>query len=235
MLLEVFCQGDIGLIDEQPGMMAEAAVQAGRLVPDPLMVRLILGELKTRGWVANLSQPLYLSSAGAATAMSDSGSGSDLEVDDFVAELPAPAVPAQASEDPSASFILDGFPRTVSQAMQLDEQIPMNLVLEIVTPTSIILERISSRLVHAPSGRVYNTTFNPPRVAGRDDVTGEPLTRRADDDLDTWRCRLKKFDETSRPLLEHYRRKNLVLTVKGNSSDEITPALFREIERKFAS
>ena len=144
MLLEVFCQGDIGLIDEQPGMMAEAAVQAGRLVPDPLMVRLILGELKTRGWVANLSQPLYLSSAGAATAMSDSGSGSDLEVDDFVAELPAPAVPAQASEDPSASFILDGFPRTVSQAMQLDEQIPMNLVLEIVTPTSIILERISS-------------------------------------------------------------------------------------------
>lgn len=212
--------------------MADAAMRAGTLVPDALMIRLILGELRSRGWVSETSQPMVLSSVAAATATASS-SESEPEVDDYVTELPTPAVPAQASDHPSASFILDGFPRTVSQAEQFDSQIAMNLVIEIVTPTAIILDRIGGRLVHAPSGRVYNTTFNPPRVPGRDDVTGEPLTRRIDDDVDTWKTRLRKFEETSRPLLEYYRRKGLLWTVQGDSSDEISPRLFQEIERRF--
>lgn len=144
------------------------------------------------------------------------------------------AIPAEPSKSPSASFILDGFPRTATQASRLDSLIPVNLVVSLITPVNIILSRIASRWVHAPSGRVYNTGFNAPKVPGRDDLTGEPLTKRADDDDETWKQRLKKFDETSQPLLEHYDRKSVLWTVKGNSSDEITPKLFQELDSRFA-
>lgn len=70
-------------------------------------------------------------------------------------------------------------------------------------------------------------------MTGRDDLTGERLTQRNDDDEETWKARLKKFDETSKPLLEHYSGKGVLWTVKGNSSDEITPKLFQEFERRF--
>ncbi|KAL8648278.1 MAG: hypothetical protein Q9210_005080 [Variospora velana] len=144
------------------------------------------------------------------------------------------AAPAEPSKNPSASFILDGFPRTAAQASRLDSLIPINLVVSLITPVNIILSRIASRWVHAPSGRVYNTDFNAPKHSGKDDVTGEPLTKRADDDEETWKSRLKKFDETSQPLLEHYHKKGVLWTVKGNSSDEITPKLFQEFETRFA-
>ena len=143
---------------------------------------------------------------------------------------PAPATP---SSSPSASFILDGFPRTSTQACKLDSIIPVNLVVSLITPVEIILGRIAERWIHAPSGRVYNITFNPPKVAGKDDLTGESLTKRADDDEETWRQRLKKFDETSEPLLEHYEKKGLLWTVKGNSSNEISPQLYTEFESRF--
>jgi adenylate kinase len=143
------------------------------------------------------------------------------------------AVPAQPSDDPSASFILDGFPRTASQALRLDSLIPINLVVSLITPVEIILSRIASRWVHAPSGRVYNTDFNAPKMPGKDDVTGEPLTKRADDDEETWKQRLRKFEETSQPLLDHYARKGALWTVRGNSSDEISPQLFIEFARRF--
>ncbi|KAL8880868.1 MAG: hypothetical protein Q9192_007928 [Flavoplaca navasiana] len=142
--------------------------------------------------------------------------------------------PAQPSKNPSASFILDGFPRTATQASRLDSLIPVNLVVSLITPVNIILSRIASRWVHAPSGRVYNTDFNAPKVPGKDDLTGEPLTKRADDDEETWKQRLKKFDETSQPLLDHYDQKNVLWTVNGNSSNEITPKLFQELDSRFA-
>ena len=80
---------------------------------------------------------------------------------------------------------------------------------------------------------MYNDTFNPPRVAGRDDVTGEPLERRPDDDEAVWRERLRKFEETSAGLLDFYRRQGVLWEVEGESSDEISPLLFREFERRF--
>ena len=143
------------------------------------------------------------------------------------------AAPAAPSASPSASFILDGFPRTSVQASKLDSIIPVNFVVSLITPIEIILGRIAERWVHAPSGRVYNTSFNPPKDEGKDDVTGEQLTKRADDDEETWRQRLKKFDETSEPLLEHYDKKGLLWTVKGNSSNEISPKLYQEFENRF--
>ncbi|KAL2798231.1 adenylate kinase-domain-containing protein [Aspergillus keveii] len=137
------------------------------------------------------------------------------------------------SISPSASFILDGFPRTATQASSLDSLVPINFVVHLVTPPSIILSRIASRWVHEPSGRVYNADFNAPKVPGKDDLTGEPLTQREDDSIDTWKQRLHKFEETSRALLQHYQRKGCLWRVEGNSSDEITPKLFAEFERKF--
>jgi adenylate kinase len=139
----------------------------------------------------------------------------------------------KASECPSASFILDGFPRTAPQARILDKIIPINLVISIKTPFDVIMERISGRWVHEPSGRVYNTSFNAPRVPGLDDVTGEPLTKRADDTDKVYRARLQKFEETSEPLLEHYAKKGVLTEISGMTSDEISPKLYHHFEKMF--
>ncbi|KAE8134564.1 adenylate kinase-domain-containing protein [Aspergillus pseudotamarii] len=133
----------------------------------------------------------------------------------------------------NASFILDGFPRTAAQASSLETLVPINFVVQLVTPPSVILSRIASRWVHEPSGRVYNTDFNAPKVPGKDDITGEPLTQREDDSIDTWKQRLRKFEETSEPLLQHYERKGCLWRVEGNTSDEISPQLFAEVEKRF--
>ncbi|MCJ1306535.1 hypothetical protein MMC25_000178 [Agyrium rufum] len=143
-------------------------------------------------------------------------------------------VPAKPSDEPSASFILDGFPRIASQAASLDALIPINLVVSLNTPFDIVLARIASRWVHEPSGRIYNTEFHPPKTPGKDDVTGEPLTKRTDDDEKTWTQRFKNFQATSQPLLEHYEKKGLLFSVQGNSSDEISPKVYEEFERRFA-
>lgn len=184
------------------GQDAEFHMRSGSLVPDDMILRLILSELKSKSWIP------------PGTSLTD-------------------AAPALPSSSPTASFILDGFPRTSSQASKLDSLVPINLVVSLITPVNIILGRIANRWVHAPSGRVYNTGFNKARVEERDDVTGEALTKREDDGEETWRARLKKFEETSEPLLEHYERQGVLWRVEGNSSDEISPKLFVEFERRF--
>ncbi|KAI9720397.1 MAG: hypothetical protein M1812_002903 [Candelaria pacifica] len=214
------------------GIKAESTMKVGSLVPDSMILRLITNELTTRGWLSTPAStiPLTLNtSAAAATASLDPP-----DLDSYITPPNDQDAPIKTSDDPSASFILDGFPRTAAQAAQLDELIPINLVVNICTPVSIIIDRISNRLVHEPSGRVYNTTFNAPKVEGKDDLTGETLTKRSDDDPETWKARLKKFDQTSLPLLDHYDKKGVLWTVEGNSSDEISPRLFEEFGRRFA-
>lgn len=165
----------------------------------------------------------------------------DIMLDLLVAELKAQGGISQSSKSLSSgngfekqpSFILDGLPRTTAQAKALDSIIPMNFVVHLQTPASIILSRIASRWIHPRSGRVYNTKFNPPKTPGIDDETGEPLVQRADDGLETWKQRFLTFEETSRPLLEVYKDKGVLWEVEGNSSDEISPKLFAEIERRF--
>lgn len=183
-------------------------MQSGNLVPDLVILELISSELISKGW---LLPPQSSSSSSSSSSPS-----------------------TKPSISPTASFILDGFPRTAAQASMLDEIVPINFAVHLVTPPSVIISRIASRWVHEPSGRVYNTDFNPPKVPGRDDVTGEPLTQRVDDSIDTWKQRLKQFEESSRPLLDHYEAKGCLWRVEGNSSDEISPKLFAEIERRFA-
>jgi len=213
------------------GIHAESIMKTGALVPDHTMIRLILNELNKRGWIrSDTVMPYTLNST--STSMSDS-STPNRYMDDVIVGAPM-SQGYTYSESPDASFILDGFPRNASQAKQVDNLIPINFVVHINTPAKVILGRIANRWVHAPSGRVYNLTFNPPKVSGKDDVTGEPLTRRDDDDPVVWKQRLSRFEQTSAPLLEHYAKKNVLWTVTGNSSDEISPKLFKEFERRFA-
>jgi adenylate kinase len=115
----------------------------------------------------------------------------------------------------------------------LDKIIPINLVVSIKTPFDVILQRITGRWVHEPSGRVYNTSFNAPKIPGIDDVTGEPLAQRPDDSEEVYRARYKKFEETSVPLLEHYAKKGVLWEAEGLSSDDISPRLYTEFERRF--
>lgn len=205
------------------GKEVQNLIEQGSLVPDALILRLIVGELAGRGW---LQAPVRTgSSPDTSLTAPTSPTTEKSELDEFKDHKP--------SDSPEASYILDGFPRNSAQAAELDKLVPVNMVVHLQTPIDILVDRIANRLVHAPSGRVYNLTFNPPKVPGRDDITGEPLTKRQDDDEQVYRKRLKSFEETSKPLLEHYDKKGLLWRVKGNSSDEISPKLFTEFEHRF--
>ena len=210
------------------GRQAESQLSAGLLVPDAMILRLILNEFTTRGWLRDNSKAPY--SLNSAINQLDDAESVD---DAFITTFNPQDRKYDYSDKPSASFVLDGFPRTAPQATQLDQLVPINFVVHINTPNSIVLDRICNRWVHEPSGRVYNTTFNAPKVHGMDDFTGEPLSRRLDDDPEIWKKRLKRFEETSIPLLEHYDKQGVLWTVNGRSSDEITPRLLEELKRRF--
>ncbi|KAF9365345.1 hypothetical protein BGX34_010385 [Mortierella sp. NVP85] len=128
------------------------------------------------------------------------------------------------------NWLLDGFPRNMTQAQTLDKSLeevnqPLNLVIHLDVPESVILQRIMDRWVHIPSGRVYNMTYNPPKRAGFDDVTGEPLERRPDDNPETFKVRLQKHHELTEPLLDYYKQRNILVSLAGNTSDEIYPQI----------
>ncbi|KAL5115286.1 Adenylate kinase 2 [Pleosporales sp. CAS-2024a] len=209
------------------GIKAESLMKTGALVPDAMILRLIINELTTRGWIQDSTLRPYAVYYSTSTEMEDT------TVDAVHIPSGVRASRYTVSERPSASFILDGFPRTAVQAVQLDAILPINLVVNLKTPSDIIIDRICNRWVHEPSGRVYNTTFNAPKVQGKDDVTGEPLARRADDDPDVWKARLRRFNETNEPLLQHYDKLGVLWEVSGNSSDEISPKLFDEFNKRF--
>lgn len=196
------------------------------------MLRLISGELRNRGWLQHHGPPDVMTlSSEATSSTAEMRSPNNLAFDAFAAGRPVS--PAQASDDPTASFILDGYPRTATQADSLETIVPINLAVSLKTPFEVVLERIAGRWVHEPSGRVYNTTFNAPKVHGRDDITGEALIQRADDTEATYRARFKKFQEASEPLLEHYAKKGVLVEVEGMSSDEISPKLYQVFEEHF--
>ena len=107
--------------------------------------------------------------------------------------------------DCANGFLFDGFPRTLVQADAMKAAgVPLDLVLEIDVPDEAIVERMSGRRVHVASGRSYHVKFNPPKVAGVDDVTGEELIQRVDDEEATVKNRLRVYQEQTRPLVAYY-------------------------------
>ena len=107
--------------------------------------------------------------------------------------------------DCAKGYLFDGFPRTIPQAQAMrDVGVPIDFVLEIDVPDEEIITRMSGRRVHLPSGRTYHVKFNPPKVAGKDDITGEDLVQRDDDQEATVRNRLEVYHAQTKPLVDYY-------------------------------
>ncbi|NDY41926.1 adenylate kinase [Dissulfurirhabdus thermomarina] len=109
--------------------------------------------------------------------------------------------------DCQKGFLFDGFPRTIPQAEAMKEAgVDIDYVVEIAVPDEEIIKRMSGRRVHLPSGRTYHVVFNPPKVEGKDDVTGEPLIQRDDDKEETVRKRLEVYHAQTEPLVDYYKK-----------------------------
>lgn len=110
-----------------------------------------------------------------------------------------------AQADCAKGFLFDGFPRTIPQAEAMRAAgVKIDAVLEIDVPHEAIIERMSGRRTHQPSGRTYHVKYNPPKVAGKDDVTGEDLIQREDDKEETVKKRLEVYQSQTRPLVDYY-------------------------------
>ena len=121
-------------------------------------------------------------------------------------------------------FILDGFPRTIAQAIGLDailnelsSQLDAIIVLKI--DDEKIIERMTGRRVHPASGRVYHIKYNPPKIENQDNQTGEPLIIRSDDNAETVKERLNVYHQQTKPLVEYYSKKNTLIEI--DASDDI--------------
>ncbi|KAL1503702.1 hypothetical protein AB1Y20_012175 [Prymnesium parvum] len=135
-------------------------------------------------------------------------------------------------------FILDGFPRTVKQAEALDEMLvaekagTLSAVIEFKIPDEVLVERICGRLVHAASGRSYHEKFAPPKVPGKDDITGEPLMKRKDDNEQTLKSRLGAFHDQTKPVVDYYSKKGLYAPIDANQQSDTVKAAIAAILSK---
>ncbi|KAJ8339010.1 hypothetical protein SKAU_G00357960 [Synaphobranchus kaupii] len=166
------------------GLLLKSSIDQGQLIPDDIMTRLILLELR------NLEQN---------------------------------------------SWLLDGYPRTVRQAEALDGTYNIDTVINLNVPFQTIKDRLTSRWLHLPSGRVYNTDFNPPKIPGLDDVTGEPLIQRNDDTPETVTRRLHAYKTQTEPVLEYYRSKGVLETFSGTETNKMWPHVHTFLSGKLGS
>ena len=131
-----------------------------------------------------------------------------------------------SKEDCNNGFLFDGFPRTIPQAQALvDRDINIDSVVEIHVPDEDIIERMSGRRMHQGSGRNYHIVYNPPKIDGKDDITGEDLIQREDDKPETVKDRLKVYENQTSPLINFYSKmseqdKLKYVKVSGTSSPE---------------
>jgi adenylate kinase len=131
-----------------------------------------------------------------------------------------------AQDDTKDGFILDGFPRTIPQADALDEFATIEKAILFSLDDEEIVKRLSGRRVHKPSGRTYHVEFNPPKVAGKDDVTGEDLIQREDDKEDAIKNRLSVYRDQTAPLINYYQKKGKLVEIDASPSpDEVFSTL----------
>ena len=128
-------------------------------------------------------------------------------------------------DDCKSGYILDGFPRTIPQAEGLTNLLntinqQLDVVILLKLDDEVIVERMGGRRVHSDSGRVYHIEYNPPKVENKDDVTGEDLIIRPDDQENTVRNRLKVYENQTSPLIEYYNKFNILSTIDANGSIE---------------
>ena len=130
--------------------------------------------------------------------------GGNLVSDDIIIELVKQRI---AQQDCARGFLFDGFPRTIPQAEAMKTaSVPIEHVVDVHVSDATIIERMSGRRVHIGSGRTYHVKFNPPKKDMLDDVTGEPLVLRKDDEEATVRNRLEVYHRQTEPLVEYYRK-----------------------------
>jgi adenylate kinase len=139
-----------------------------------------------------------------------------------------------AEDDCNNGYLFDGFPRTIPQAESLKQAgVPIDAVVEIDVPDEEIIKRMSGRRVHLASGRTYHLVYNPPKIEGKDDVTGEELIQRDDDQEDTVKARLKVYHDQTEPLISFYTKEAEsgacnYLKINGvGSVDEIRDQIFK--------
>ncbi|URJ30832.1 adenylate kinase [Candidatus Blochmannia vicinus (nom. nud.)] len=139
--------------------------------------------------------------------------------DDFIVQLINRRI---NKNDCCNGFLLDGFPRTILQAEFMNKyKIFVNYIIEFVVSDSIVINRITGRRIHVDSGRTYHTQFNPPKIYGLDDITGESLTTRKDDCEQAIRKRLNNYYQYTEPVLDYYRnasksKKTKYFSIDGN-------------------
>jgi adenylate kinase len=172
----------------------------------------------------------------AAKQIMDTGK---LVSDDLIIELVKERI---SRADCQNGFLLDGFPRTIPQAKALhDAGVKVDYVIEIAVADAVIIARLSGRRVHLPSGRTYHVLFNRPKVAGKDDVTGDALIQREDDQEETVKKRLEVYQLQSKPLLDYYaawaasgdaRAPKLISIAGVGEMEEISDRIFAALQQR---
>jgi adenylate kinase len=186
--------------------------QSGLLCNQFGLVHLSSGDLLREACVAGTEL------GRAARALMEAG---QLVPDELVLAMVLEKLKEVLATTAERGFILDGFPRTLAQAQKLDamlanEGIQLTGAVEFRVTEEVILERLAGRWIHAPSGRSYHTIHCPPKVPGKDDVTGEALIQRSDDNEATVRRRLAVYHRQTEAICSYYAEQNILISVDAN-------------------